>query len=47
VIEVLETAFRTLVTRFPTLRLACASGDVGWDYETFAGIVSLPIATVA
>lgn len=43
---VLESAFRTLVTRFPTLHLACSAEDVGWDYETFAGIVSLPIVLV-
>ena len=40
---VLETAFRTLATRFPTLHIAGA--DVGWDYETFQGIVSLPVET--
>jgi cytochrome P450 len=40
---VLETAFRTLATRFPTLHLASASDGVTWDYETFHGIVSLPV----
>src|SRR6202011_2774528 len=35
--------FWTLVTRFPTLAFACAPEDVSWDYETFAGIVSLPV----
>jgi cytochrome P450 len=42
---VLETAFRTLVTRFPTLHIAGAPQAVGWDYETFQGIVSLPVET--
>jgi cytochrome P450 len=42
---VLETAFTTLATRYPTLQLAVAPEDVGWDYETFAGIVSLPVKT--
>jgi cytochrome P450 len=40
---VLEIAFQTLATRFPILRLACAPKDVGWDYETFQGIISLPV----
>jgi cytochrome P450 len=40
---VLETAFRTLATRFPALRLAGEPDDVEWDYETFHGIVSLPV----
>jgi cytochrome P450 len=44
---VLETGFRTLVTRFPALAFACAPEDVSWDYETFAGIVSLPVNTLA
>jgi cytochrome P450 len=44
---VLETAFRTLATTCPDLRLAVASDDVTWDYETFAGIVSLPVKTGA
>jgi cytochrome P450 len=42
---VLETAFTTLATRYPTLALACAPEEVGWDYETFWGIVSLPLKT--
>jgi cytochrome P450 len=42
---VLETAFNTLATRYPKLALACAPEDVGWDYDTFAGIVSLPVKT--
>ena len=29
----------------PTLHIACAPEDVGWDYETFHGIVSLPVET--
>ncbi len=44
---VLETAFQTLATRFPTLHVACAPQDVGWDYETFQGIVSLPVKTLS
>jgi cytochrome P450 len=40
---VLEAAFHTLATRYPTLALACAPEDVGWDYETFQGIVRLPV----
>jgi cytochrome P450 len=42
---VLETAFQTLATRFPTLHIAGEPQDVGWDYETFHGIVSLPVET--
>jgi cytochrome P450 len=42
---VLETAFNTLATRYPTLQLAVEPENVTWDYETFAGIVSLPIKT--
>ncbi len=42
---VLETAFTTLVTRYPSLHLAVAPDDVLWDYETFAGVVSLPVRT--
>ena len=42
---VLEAAFNTLATRYPTLSLACAPEHVGRDYETFAGIVSLPLET--
>ena len=41
---VLETVFHMLPTRFPTLELACAPDDVVWDYETFSGIVGLPVA---
>jgi cytochrome P450 len=37
---VLGVALRTLTTRFPTMTL---DGDVEWDYETFHGIVSLPV----
>ena len=44
---VLETAFRTLATRFPALDLACAPDDVRWDYDTFQGIVSLPVRALA
>jgi cytochrome P450 len=40
---VLESAFRELPTRFPNLELACEPEAVGWDYETFYGIVSLPV----
>lgn len=42
---VLETGFTTLATAFPTLQLACPPEAVGWDYETFIGIVSLPVRT--
>jgi len=44
---VLETAFRTLATRFPALDLACAPDDVRWDYDTFQGVVSLPVRALA
>jgi cytochrome P450 len=37
---VLGVALRTLTDRFPTMTLA---GDVEWDYETFHGIVNLPV----
>ena len=40
---VLETAFETLTSRFPSLELACAPDEVVWDFETFAGIVGLPV----
>ena len=40
---VLETAFTTLAARFPNLELAVAPEGVVWDYETFAGVVSLPV----
>jgi cytochrome P450 len=43
---VLETAFQTLVTRFPAIHLACAPEGVVWDYETFQGIISLPVETI-
>lgn len=42
---VLETAFGTLATRYPNLELAGTPDDVVWDYETFAGVVSLPVQT--
>ena len=40
---VLESAFRELPSRFPNLELACEPEAVGWDYETFYGIISLPV----
>jgi cytochrome P450 len=40
---VLESAFRELPVRFPTLELAGEPDEVGWDYETFYGIVALPV----
>ena len=40
---VFETALTTLTTKFPTLELAVAPDAVGWDYETFRGVVSLPV----
>ncbi len=40
---VLETAFETLTSRFPSLELACAPEDVEWDFETFAAVVGLPV----
>ncbi len=40
---VLEVVFRMLPTRFPNLALACAPEEVVWDYETFSGVVVLPV----
>lgn len=40
---VLESAFRELPARFPKLELACDPEEVGWDYETFTGVVVLPV----
>jgi cytochrome P450 len=40
---VYETALTTLTARFPNLALAVAPDAVGWDYETFQGVVELPV----
>jgi cytochrome P450 len=42
---VLESAFTTLATRFPDLRLAGSADEIEWDFETFEGIVGLPLDT--
>jgi cytochrome P450 len=42
---VLESAFTTLATRFPDLSLAGSSDEIEWDFETFEGIVGLPLDT--
>jgi hypothetical protein len=39
----LETGLVTLATRWPSLTLAGDGAAVTWDYETFRGIVSLPV----
>lgn len=42
---VMETALTTLTARCPELHVAAAGPeDVRWDYETFSGIVQLPVA---
>jgi cytochrome P450 len=40
---VLAVALRTLGAHFPSMSLAVPPEDVVWDFETFAGIVSLPV----
>jgi cytochrome P450 len=44
---VLESAFATLADRFPELRMAVPPDAVEWDYETFEGIVALPVDTTS
>jgi cytochrome P450 len=40
---VLECGYAELATRFPKLQLAGTADDVGWDFETFDGVVRLPL----
>ncbi len=39
----LEVAFATLAQRFPDLSLAGTDDDVEWDFETFEGVLGLPV----
>jgi cytochrome P450 len=42
---VLEVAFATMASRFPNLRFTSTADDIEWDFETFEGVVALPVNT--